>query len=106
LFDVGWPDAPHRVLMNSTLAAWDAAGRPPRGARPGEGEVLATAGRGRLIRYASNTPPPDAEGDIEALSLWAGQGVGAVDAVNPAGQIVRDIAAEADGVIGRLAGQR
>jgi NAD(P)H-dependent flavin oxidoreductase YrpB (nitropropane dioxygenase family) len=35
LFDVGWPDAPHRVLRNRTLADWEAAGRPPAGARPG-----------------------------------------------------------------------
>src|SRR5262245_27610553 len=37
LFDVGWPKAPHRVLRNKTVAAWEAAGRPPFGKRPGEG---------------------------------------------------------------------
>ena len=29
-FDGGWPDAPHRVLRNATLTAWEAAGRPAR----------------------------------------------------------------------------
>ncbi len=29
LYDVGWPDAPHRALRNSTADAWEAAGRPP-----------------------------------------------------------------------------
>ncbi len=29
LYDVGWPDAPHRALRNSTAKAWEAAGRPP-----------------------------------------------------------------------------
>jgi nitronate monooxygenase len=28
LYDVGWPDAPHRALRNSTARAWEAAGRP------------------------------------------------------------------------------
>ena len=42
VFDVGWPDAPHRVIRNDTYASWDSAGRPPRGARSGEGEVVAT----------------------------------------------------------------
>ncbi len=37
LFDGGWPDAPHRVLVNETLENWKAAGSPPPGARPGEG---------------------------------------------------------------------
>src|SRR5271163_3196343 len=41
LYEVGWPDAPHRALHNSTAETWDAAGRPPPGSRPGEGEVIA-----------------------------------------------------------------
>jgi nitronate monooxygenase len=95
LFDVGWPDAPHRVLRNSTIGAWEQAGRPMAGLRPGEGEVLAVGSRSRMIRYGSTTPGPDAEGEIEALSLWAGQSVGCVTAVKPAGDIVRELAADA-----------
>ena len=49
LFDVGGPNAPHRVLRNSTVRAWEAAGHPASGSRPGEGEVLATSpSRGEL----------------------------------------------------------
>ena len=95
LFNVGWPDAPHRVLQNSTFAAWEGVGRPAAGQRPGEGEVLAVGGRGRMVRYASTTPGPDAEGDIEALSLWAGQSVGCVATVKPAGDIVRELMEDA-----------
>ncbi|MCG6904954.1 MAG: nitronate monooxygenase, partial [Rhodobacter sp.] len=43
LFDIGWPNAPHRVLRNSTVAMWEAADRPLPGARPGEGDVVATS---------------------------------------------------------------
>ncbi|GGC72873.1 hypothetical protein GCM10011504_57930 [Siccirubricoccus deserti] len=28
LFNGSWPDSPHRVLRNSTLDAWEAAGSP------------------------------------------------------------------------------
>jgi NAD(P)H-dependent flavin oxidoreductase YrpB (nitropropane dioxygenase family) len=103
LFDVGWPDAPHRVLRNATFDAWEAAGRPASGRRPGEGEVLATGARGEMVRYASATPGPDARGAIDAMSLWAGQGVGRVNDVRPAGEIVRTIARDAQAVLRTLA---
>jgi NAD(P)H-dependent flavin oxidoreductase YrpB (nitropropane dioxygenase family) len=41
LYEVGWPNAPRRVLRNSTAAEWEAAGRPQLGSRPGEGDVIA-----------------------------------------------------------------
>jgi NAD(P)H-dependent flavin oxidoreductase YrpB (nitropropane dioxygenase family) len=79
LFDIRWPRAPHRVLRNKTVVAWEAAGRPPSGKRPGEGEVIASSqASGPIVRYQSYTPGADAEGDIDALSLWAGQCVGLV----------------------------
>lgn len=79
LFDIRWPNAPHRVLRNTTVAAWEAAGRPLPGRRPGEGETIATSrSAGPVVRYQSYTPGDDADGDIDALSLWAGQSVGLV----------------------------
>ena len=38
LFDVRWPNAPHRTLRNQTVRTWEATGRPPSGKRPGEGK--------------------------------------------------------------------
>ena len=100
LFDVGGPNAPHRVLRNSTVRAWEAAGCPASGSRPGEGEVLATSpSRGELERYRAVTPSADATGDIEALSLWAGQGVGLVKRVQGAAEIVHEIMDEARSVL-------
>ena len=76
LYDVGWPDAPHRALHNSTAEAWEAAGRPPLGSRPGEGEVIAVFPSGEsIVRYEPAAPMVGTTGDIEALSLWAGQSV-------------------------------
>jgi NAD(P)H-dependent flavin oxidoreductase YrpB (nitropropane dioxygenase family) len=102
LFDIHWPNAPHRVLRNQTVETWEAAGRPPSGNRPGEGEVIATARSNRqIVRYQSYTPGTDAEGDIDALSLWAGQSVGLVSKLQSAGDIVREIADEAEVILRR-----
>src|SRR4051794_12524329 len=88
LFDVGWP-APHRVLRNSTYERWLRAGSPPPGRRPGEGEVVAAG----LPRYAVPMPLAGMEGDLEAMAMYAGQGVGSIDAVEHAAGIVERFAA-------------
>jgi NAD(P)H-dependent flavin oxidoreductase YrpB (nitropropane dioxygenase family) len=104
LFDVTWPKAPHRVLRNKTVAAWDAAGRPASGQRPGEGEVIATSkSAGPIVRYRSYTPGSDTEGDVDAMSLWAGQSVGLVSNLQSAGDIVREITEQARVVLRHLA---
>jgi NAD(P)H-dependent flavin oxidoreductase YrpB (nitropropane dioxygenase family) len=103
LFDVRWPNAPHRTLRNQTVQTWEAMGRPPSGKRPGEGEVIGTSRSiGSIVRYQSYTPGADAEGDIDAMSLWAGQGVGLVSNPQSAADIVREIAEQADSILRRL----
>jgi nitronate monooxygenase len=50
-------------------------------------------------------PNYDAGGEIDSMSLLAGQGVGLVRAVEPAGQIVHELVEEARRIISRrLAG--
>ena len=90
LFDVGWPGSPHRVIRNSTYKHWEAAGGPPSGERPGEGEEVASG----VPRYASDPPLVGTEGDIEAMAMYAGQSVGAIAKVEPAAAIVERFAAE------------
>jgi NAD(P)H-dependent flavin oxidoreductase YrpB (nitropropane dioxygenase family) len=88
-FDGGWPDAPHRVLRNSTLAAWERAGRPAAPGRPGEGDLLAQAPDGSNVhRYDATPPMHGTSGNAEALALYAGQGTALVDELLPAAQIV------------------
>jgi nitronate monooxygenase len=104
LFNVGWEHAPHRALRNSTRQRWESAGSPTPGARPGEGETVATRGDGTpIVRYSSSMPVASIEGDIEALSMWAGQGIGLVSTVQPAAEIVRELANETNAVLARLA---
>lgn len=103
LFDLGWPQAPHRALRNSTFDRWDAAGRPPSGQRPDEGEVLARQPGGRpLQRYSFDSPKPGAEGEIEATCLYAGQSAGLVHDIVPAGALVKRIVTEAEAALFRL----
>jgi NAD(P)H-dependent flavin oxidoreductase YrpB (nitropropane dioxygenase family) len=88
-FDGGWPDAPHRVLRNRTLTAWEAAGCPPAPGRPGEGDTVAIAPDGRgLPRYHMAMPQAGADGEVDEMALYAGQGVGLVRACAPAADIV------------------
>jgi nitronate monooxygenase len=103
-FDIRWPNAPHRTLRNKTIQAWEAAGRPPIGKRPGEGEVIGTSRSiGPIVRYQSYTPGADDDGDIDAMALWAGQSVGLLSTVQSAAEIVCQIADEANAVLRRLA---
>jgi nitronate monooxygenase len=100
LFDVGWPDAPHRTLRNSTVAAWEAAGRPPSGRRSGEGETVAALPDGTAVpRYSEIPPLPGMTGDLEALVHYAGQSAGLVTRVQPAADIVRELVDEATRVL-------
>jgi nitronate monooxygenase len=92
LYDVGWPNAPHRVLRNSTAKAWEAAGRPPDDQRPGQGDVIAHFASGEaIVRYEPAPPMVGTTGDIEALSMWAGQDVALATKIQPAAEIVAEL---------------
>lgn len=89
-FDGGWPHAPHRVLRNSTLERWEAAGCPPPGSRPGEGDVLGTVETGATVcRYEDTAPRLGMRVDAEAMALYAGTGVGLIHDLPSAGDLVR-----------------
>jgi NAD(P)H-dependent flavin oxidoreductase YrpB (nitropropane dioxygenase family) len=96
LYDVWWPDAPHRTLRNKTLQEWEAAGRPPPGQRPGEGIPIGTfrGASGELVpwpRYAVGVATADFDGDVEYAPLWAGESCSVVNEVKPTAAIVRDL---------------
>jgi nitronate monooxygenase len=92
LYEVGWPDSPHRALHNSTAEKWEAAGRPEPGCRPGEGEVIAHFASGDpILRYSPAPPMVGTTGEIEALSQWAGQSVALAIHSQPAAEIVAEL---------------
>jgi NAD(P)H-dependent flavin oxidoreductase YrpB (nitropropane dioxygenase family) len=94
-FYVNWPNAPHRVLRSSLEAAQ---------AFPGTvvGELADV--EGTLVpwqRYACGVPRHNATGAITAMSLFAGEGVGSVTRLQPAADIVRELAEGAEALLRR-----
>ncbi|WP_171129900.1 MULTISPECIES: nitronate monooxygenase family protein [unclassified Ruegeria] len=92
LYDVDWPAAPHRALKNSTSEHWHTTGSASPGNRPGEQQVIGHRPDGRpVVRYQSYTPLPGTDGDVEAMSMWSGQGVALVRQIMPAAEIVEEL---------------
>ena len=94
LFGHGWPNAPHRTLRTAFVRQW--LGREARGqeSRPDEPPVGRTVIGGQEMpvpRFVSVPPNAEASGDIDAMALLAGQGVGLVREIKPAGQIVHEL---------------
>jgi nitronate monooxygenase len=89
-FEGGWPNATHRVLRNGSFNRWDAAGCPPVGKRPGEGDVVATRADGsRVLRYTTSTPQVSFTGNqLLDCALYAGEGVGVVRDIPTADDLV------------------
>ena len=87
-FDRGWPYAAHRVLRNTTLENWEAAGCPPSGKRPGEGDHLTTDSTGRgFFRYEDTPPHANMVGDVEGMCLYAGMSCDDVQDIPSAKQL-------------------
>jgi nitronate monooxygenase len=89
LFNVGLPEpGPHRVLR-SAVAAAEALDTPEAG-------VLRMAGAEIPVpRFGAQPPTRDSTGAIEAMALYAGQSAGAVTRIQPAAEIVAELAAGA-----------
>lgn len=94
VFDEGWPETPHRILENETVAAWQDAGQPATD-RPGAGDIIAETADGTPVRrYEDSLAVPEMDGEIADLPLYAGQSAGLTDAVQPAAELVRTLADE------------
>jgi nitronate monooxygenase len=108
LFGRDWPNAPHRVLRTPFVEQWHREGTGQAGGAHDETLVGTTLVGGQEIplpRFASMPPNVEAKGDIDAMSLLAGQGVGLIEEIKPAATIVREIMEEAQQIIeSRLAG--
>jgi len=105
LFDGGWPGAAHRVLRNGVVRAWEEAGSPESGQRPGEGDNVGhmpVAGQQvDLTRYGIFMPMQGFEGDLEDQVLYCGQSCGLIDDIKPAAEIVESLSDDADRILNR-----
>ena len=65
---------------------------PPDAQRPGAGDVIAHFASGEaIVRYEPAPPMVGTTGEIEALSMWAGQGVALARAPQSAADIVAEL---------------
>ena len=106
-FSDGWPNAPHRVLRNRTLTAWEDAGRPPSGTRPGENDVTGFTESGiQIMRYEDTAPRIGMTGNVEEMALYSGTGVGSIDDLPRAGDLVARLWSEARAIASESADSR
>ncbi|MCV7097484.1 hypothetical protein AWC13_18690 [Mycobacterium kubicae] len=106
LFGLGWPDAPHRVIPNAATRRWlgsDARG--PHWLRLGNritsrlANSMPAAAQNRAVRaqlppwlpYAIAQPPADDQPAelVDSRPLYAGENVGRINDIRPAGELVR-----------------
>ncbi len=86
-FNVGLPEpGPHRVLRRSVEAAEALTGELAGVVRLAGAEIPAP-------RFGAQPPTRESTGSIEAMPFYAGQSAGAVHGIEPAADIVADLAA-------------
>lgn len=98
LFGHGWPNAPHRTLRTPFVEQWladEKRGSENRSDEPVIGQVTLGGMRVPLQRFATIPPGRDAEGDIESMSLLAGQSAGLVHEIKPAAEVIREMVEQA-----------
>jgi len=107
LFGYGWPNAPHRTLRTGFVQHWlgqAARGQESRPDEPAVGQTVIAGQPMPVLRFMGFPPNYDASGDIDSMDLLAGQGVGLIREIKPAGQIVLDLVGEAQQIIAQRLG--
>ncbi|GHO99731.1 2-nitropropane dioxygenase [Reticulibacter mediterranei] len=102
IFGPEWPHQPMRVIRNRVVNKWvnreseivyDPESTEFIGATTIGGEHVL------LPKFSALLPTPDTTGDFEAMCLTAGESVGLVKDIKPAGEIVRTMIEEARSII-------
>ncbi len=86
-FDSSWKDAPHRVLRNATVETYLRDG-----VRAGRDPIAATPNGAPVPRYDDRPPVSGMTGEIGEMALYAGCGAERITGVQPAADIVADLA--------------
>jgi NAD(P)H-dependent flavin oxidoreductase YrpB (nitropropane dioxygenase family) len=97
-FSVMWPNAPHRVLR-SAIARAEALDDEIIGEDHDGAEALP------VPRLSVISPSARTTGHVEAMALYAGESVGDVTSVRPAGEIVAELVAGAERLLREAAGR-
>ena len=93
-FNRDW-QAMHRVLRNSTFLAWEAEGCPLAGSKPGEDDIIAVNDDGaEVMRYSIGGCCGAKDGQLEAVAMYAGQGVDKINDLPYAADLVERLWSE------------
>lgn len=108
-FDVGWANAPHRVLRNASLTASERTVRLRGETRPREGTFVGRMTTGGKVvdipAYSAYVPEASATANMDDMALYAGQSCALITDVKPAAEVMRDIVNQAALVLSRLGGK-
>ena len=93
-----------RQLRTAFVQQWlgqEARGQESRPEEPAVGQTVIGGQAMPVLRFVSMPPNGEASGDIDSMALLAGQDVGLVREIKPAGRIVRELVEEARQIIAR-----
>jgi nitronate monooxygenase len=86
-YSMMWPAAPHRVLASCIAAA-------ARSEREPVGQTTLGGVTFPVTRWSVVSPNARSTGDIAAMALYAGQGVGAIDRIASAAEVVAELSGQ------------
>jgi NAD(P)H-dependent flavin oxidoreductase YrpB (nitropropane dioxygenase family) len=95
-FNLGWSNAPHRVLRSSLEAARGV----PDEVIGADADYFDPRHRTQVRRWQVLTPTLHCTGNVAAMPMWAGESVNFVTCRQPAADIVREMVDEATSLTG------
>ncbi|KAF5733350.1 putative 2-nitropropane dioxygenase precursor [Tripterygium wilfordii] len=84
-----WPDAPQRALATPFFSNWELLPHENELNQPVIGHSTIHGQEKEIRRFAGNVPNAIATGDVESMAMYAGEGVGLIKEIIPAGEVVR-----------------
>jgi nitronate monooxygenase len=103
LFDMGWPNAAHRVIRNKAYDEWEAAGSPPTGTRPDENLIIGELGDGanavEIPRFSVVPPIDNYHGDLSEAALYCGESCDRIDTIISTEKVMDQLVAELNAAV-------
>ncbi|KAK6156835.1 hypothetical protein DH2020_011083 [Rehmannia glutinosa] len=95
-----WPGAPHRVLKTPFFMDWRTLpSNENESNQPIIGRSLIHGVEKEIRRFAGTVPNPTTTGDIESMVMYAGQGVGLINEILPASEVIKRLVEGAQALI-------
>jgi NAD(P)H-dependent flavin oxidoreductase YrpB (nitropropane dioxygenase family) len=106
IFGPEWYDATTRSLRNRIVREWQGKPQPPP-LDPQAPTIGHTQFRGQIVsmpKFSALLPTPGTEGDFEEMSLLSGESSALVHGLEPAGDVIKKMAEQAEALIQKWTG--